>query len=192
MTKAKRIILALTGASGMPYAHAMAKALAATPGVELHLIVSEAAIKVLELESDLAPVDFARLGKDVYAQTQLDAPPASGSWRHSGMIVCPCSMASLAAIASGLGHNLIHRAADVTLKERRPLILTPRETPYNRIHIQNMLAANDAGAIILPASPGFYHKPQTIAELADFMAARALELLGLPQTLRKGWKEDGE
>ncbi|MBF0483009.1 MAG: UbiX family flavin prenyltransferase, partial [Desulfovibrionaceae bacterium] len=141
-------------------------------------------------ESDLTLDDFARLAARVYSQNQLDAAPASGSWRCAGMIVCPCSMASLAAIASGLGHNLIHRAADVTLKERRPLILTPRETPFNRIHMENMLRAHDAGATILAACPGFYHKPGSIAELADFIAARALDLLGLPQTLRPGWKEE--
>ena len=134
--------------------------------------------------------DFARLAARVYSQNELDAAPASGSWRHAGMIVCPCSMASLAAIAQGLGHNLIHRAADVTLKERRPLILVPRETPFNRIHLENMLRAHDAGATILAACPGFYHKPQTIAELADFIAARALDLLGLPQGLQRGWKEE--
>jgi 4-hydroxy-3-polyprenylbenzoate decarboxylase len=190
MPKAKRILLALTGASGMPYAIALAKALAATPDLELHLIASEAAAKVLTLESDLTLDDFARLAARVYSQNELDAAPASGSWRHAGMIVCPCSMASLAAIAQGLGHNLIHRAADVTLKERRPLILVPRETPFNRIHLENMLRAHDAGATILAACPGFYHKPQTIAELADFIAARALDLLGLPQGLQRGWKEE--
>ncbi|MBF0515463.1 MAG: UbiX family flavin prenyltransferase [Desulfovibrionaceae bacterium] len=190
MPATKRVLLALTGASGMPYAWALAKALAAAPGVETHLIASEAAAKVLELESDLTLDDFARLAARVYSQNQLDAAPASGSWRCAGMIVCPCSMASLAAIASGLGHNLIHRAADVTLKERRPLILTPRETPFNRIHMENMLRAHDAGATILAACPGFYHKPGSIAELADFIAARALDLLGLPQTLRPGWKEE--
>jgi 4-hydroxy-3-polyprenylbenzoate decarboxylase len=190
MPPRKRILLALTGASGMPYAIALAKALAAIPDLELHLIASEAAAKVLALESDLTLDDFARLATRVYSQNELDAAPASGSWRHAGMIVCPCSMASLAAIAQGLGHNLIHRAADVTLKERRPLILVPRETPFNRIHLDNMLRAHDAGATILAACPGFYHKPQTIAELADFIAARALDLLGLPQTLRPGWKEE--
>jgi len=190
MPPTKRILLALTGASGMPYAFALAKALAAIPDLELHLIASEAAQKVLELESDVAWDDFTRLAGRVYSQNELDAAPASGSWRHAGMIVCPCSMATLAAIASGLGHNLIHRAADVTLKERRPLILVPRETPFNRIHLENMLRAHDAGAIILAASPGFYHKPKSIDELADFIAARALDLLGLPQNLRPGWKEE--
>lgn len=186
---AKRIVLAVTGASGMPYAVALARAISADPGLELHLILSEAAKKVLELESDVQAHELAALAQASYSQHDLAAGPASGSWRHAGMIVCPCSMASLSAIANGFGSNLIHRAADVTLKEGRRLVLVPRETPYNEIHLKNLLAAKQAGADILPACPGFYSRPQTIGELADFIAARALDLLDIPHNLGKRWKD---
>jgi 4-hydroxy-3-polyprenylbenzoate decarboxylase len=185
----KRIVLAVTGASGMPYAVALARAIAADPSLELHLILSEAAKMVLELESDVQAPELEALASASYSQHDLAAGPASGSWRHAGMIVCPCSMASLAAIAGGLGSNLIHRAADVTLKEGRRLVLVPRETPFNEIHLRNLLAAKQAGAHILPACPGFYSRPQTIGELADFMAARALDLLDIPHNLGKRWQD---
>lgn len=185
----RRILLALTGASGMPYALSLARALSTMKDVELHLIFSNAAKRVLAVESDMQAEDFMRLACETYHQTDLDAGPASGSWRHSGMVVCPCSMASLAAIASGLGSNLIHRAADVTLKEGRKLILVPRETPLNEIHLRNMLAAKQAGAVILPACPGFYARPQTVDELADFIAARILDQLGVEHRLGKRWKD---
>ncbi|GAB6038770.1 UbiX family flavin prenyltransferase [Fundidesulfovibrio butyratiphilus] len=185
----RRILLALTGASGMPYALSLARALSAADGLELHLIFSHAAKRVLAVESDVQVEDLMRLACETYDQTDLDSGPASGSWRHSGMVVCPCSMASLAAIASGLGSNLIHRAADVTLKEGRPLILVPRETPLNEIHLRNMLAAKRAGAVILPACPGFYARPKTVEDLADFIAARILDQLGVEHRLGKRWKD---
>ena len=173
----------------MPYAVSLAKAISSDAGLELHLIVSEAAKKVLELESDVTHSELLSLAHAAYSQDDLAAGPASGSWRHAGMIVCPCSMASLAAIAGGLGSNLIHRAADVTLKEGRRLVLVPRETPFNEIHLKNMLAAKQTGADILPACPGFYSRPRTIGELADFIAARALDLLDIPHKLGKRWKD---
>lgn len=186
----RRIVLAATGASGMPYAVRLARFLAAAPDIELHCIVSEAAKRVLELESDVTMAELAGLAHRTYAQNTLDAGPASGSWRHAGMVVCPCSMASLAAIAHGLGSNLIHRAADVSLKEGRPLVLVPRETPLSAIHLENMLAARRAGAVILPPSPGFYHRPRTVADLVDFVAARVLAALGIEHRLLAGWKEE--
>lgn len=185
-----RIVLALTGASGMPYAVALARELSRNRATQLHMIVSNAAKKVLALESDVSIEHLQALAHCCHDQDDVGAGPASGSWRHSGMIVCPCSMASLAAIANGLGSNLIHRAADVALKERRRLVLVTRETPLNEIHLRNMLAAKQAGADILPASPGFYSRPETIEDLADFMAARALDLLGVPHTLGSRWKND--
>lgn len=186
----KRIILAVTGASGMPYALSLARELSRNPETELHLIVSEAAKKVLELESDTGADELAAMAHAAYSQNDLAAGPASGSWRHAGMIVCPCSMASLAAISAGLGSNLIHRAADVTLKEGRRLVLVPREAPFNEIHLRNMLAASQAGARILPACPGFYGRPRTIDDIADFIAARALDLLDVPHGLGKRWQDD--
>jgi flavin prenyltransferase len=115
------------------------------------------------------------------------APFASGSFRHDGMVIAPCSMNTLAAIASGVTQNLIHRAADVCMKEKRPLILVPRETPLNRIHLENMLRLADAGAIILPAMPGFYHQPQTIEDLADSVISRVLDHLGIDNSLSRRW-----
>jgi 4-hydroxy-3-polyprenylbenzoate decarboxylase len=185
----KRIILAVTGASGMPYAVALAREISGNSGLELHLILSDAAKTVLELESDVTPGQLASMAHATYSPDDLAAGPASGSWRHFGMIVCPCSMASLAAIANGLGSNLIHRAADVALKEGRKLVLVPRETPLNEIHLRNLLAAKRAGADILPACPGFYSRPQTIDDLTGFIAARALDLLDIPHSLSKRWKD---
>ena len=188
MTK-KRIILAVTGASGMSYAVSLARELSTNPQFELHIILSDAAKKVLELESDVPAGELEALAHAAYSQHDLAAGPASGSWRHAGMIVCPCSMASLAAIANGLGTNLIHRAADVTLKEGRRLVLVPREAPFNEIHLRNLLAAKQAGADILPACPGFYGRPTTIKDLVGFIAARALDLLDVPHNLGKRWKD---
>ncbi|WP_147821089.1 UbiX family flavin prenyltransferase [Salidesulfovibrio onnuriiensis] len=182
----KRILLAVTGASGAQYGLEVAKALAANSSIELHLIVSEAARKVLQLEG----VDEKTLtgaAHAIHAASNIAAPPASGSWLHDGMIICPCSMASLAAIAHGLGTNLIHRAADVTLKEARPLILAVRETPLSEIHLKNMLTAKQAGATILPASPGFYHKPETVEDLTRQIAGKILDQLGIPHDLFTRW-----
>lgn len=185
----KRILLAVTGASGPQYAMALARALSGRPDIELHLILSEAAKKVMALEADFGPEDLLTLAHASYSEKDIAAGPASGSWRHAGMIVCPCSMASLGAIAHGLGTNLIHRAADVTLKEGRKLVLVTRETPLNLIHIKNMLAAKEAGADIVPASPGFYHKPKTIDDLVNHLAGRILDQLGIDNALFKRWGE---
>ena len=186
----KRIVVAVTGASGMPLAVTLMQALnnKEAGDIEVHLVISEAAKKVLELESDLSVHELTHLAHHIYHQNDFGAAPASGSWIHHGMIICPCSMSSLAAIANGLGSNLIHRAADVTLKERRPLILVPRETPYNRVHLANMLAATDAGAIIMPPSPGFYSKPLSIQDLLDHLAGRLLDQLDIGHNLVKRWE----
>lgn len=183
----RRIVLAMTGASGMPYAVALADALKDRTDIQLHLIISEAAKIVLKTETDIPLSRLTENATAVYDQNDIAAPPASGSWIHHGMIICPCSMASLAAIAQGFGSNLIHRAADVTLKERRKLILVPRETPFNSIHLQNMLAADRAGATVLAACPGFYHRPATIEDLTNQLAGRILDQLEVPHTLFKRW-----
>ena len=186
-TAPRRIVLAVTGASGMPYAEALARALAEAPGVEPHMIISSAARTVMAAETDTAPEALAALAHAHYGDHDLAAPPASGSWVHHGMVVCPCSMASLAAIASGLGTTLVHRAADVTLKEARPLVLVPREAPLSTVHLENMLRARRAGAHIVPACPGFYHRPATIQDLVDHLAARVLDLLDVPHGLSRRW-----
>lgn len=187
MPDIRRIILAVTGASGMPYAATLCRALGRDPLVELHLVVTAAARRVLALEGGGQSLDTS-LAHAVHDEDDIGAAPASGSFVHHGMVVCPCSMASLAAIAMGLGSNLVHRAADVALKERRPLVLVPRETPLSRIHLQNMLRAHEAGAVILPACPGFYTGAATIQDLADHLCARILDQLGLAHSLSRRWE----
>ncbi len=183
----KRIVLGVTGASGMPLTVTLLKALCDAPGVETHLIVSDAARQVLQLEADMRAEELETLADKAYAPQDFGAAPASGSWRHEGMVICPCSMASLAAVAHGLGSTLLHRAADVTLKERRPLILVPRETPLNRVHLRNLLAAEEAGALILPPMPGFYGNPVTIQDLLDHLAGRILDHLNIGHSLGTRW-----
>jgi 4-hydroxy-3-polyprenylbenzoate decarboxylase len=128
----------------------------------------------------------------VYDDADRGAGPASGSAKTAGMVICPCSMGTLASIAAGTSRSLVERAADVTLKERRPLVLVPRETPLSAIHLENMLRLTRAGAVVLPASPGFYHRPASIAELVDFVVARVLDHLGVENTLAPRWGESGE
>ena len=183
----KRYILAVTGASGMPYALRLARFLKDSPACGVHLIVSDAAARVMALETDTKPGGLAAGADAVHDISDIAAPPSSGSWLHSGMVVCPCSMASLAAIANGLGSNLIHRAADVCLKEGRKLILVPRETPFNQLHMENMLRAARAGATILPACPGFYHRPGSLEDLVDHLVARILDQLDIEHDLSRRW-----
>ncbi|WP_069859773.1 UbiX family flavin prenyltransferase [Desulfoplanes formicivorans] len=180
-------VLAVTGASGMPYALRLAQVMGSDSLRELHVIVSQAARLVLETETKNGLALLTRYATAVWDEKDIGAPPASGSWRHNGMVVCPCSMASLGAIAHGLASNLIHRAADVSLKEKRPLILVPRETPFSRIHVQNMLTVMDAGATIIPPCPGFYARPQTIADLVDQVVGRILDHLGIDHGLTSPW-----
>ncbi|GAU09191.1 phenolic acid decarboxylase subunit B [Desulfoplanes formicivorans] len=171
----------------MPYALRLAQVMGSDSLRELHVIVSQAARLVLETETKNGLALLTRYATAVWDEKDIGAPPASGSWRHNGMVVCPCSMASLGAIAHGLASNLIHRAADVSLKEKRPLILVPRETPFSRIHVQNMLTVMDAGATIIPPCPGFYARPQTIADLVDQVVGRILDHLGIDHGLTSPW-----
>jgi flavin prenyltransferase len=187
ISRPSRYVLAVTGASGMPYALRLAEVLGATEHRELHVIVSRAARIVLETETQDGYALLASHATAVWNENEIGAPPASGSWRHDGMVVCPCSMASLAAMAHGLASNLIHRAADVTLKEKRRLILVPRETPLSRIHVQNMLTIMDAGATMIPPCPGFYAKPLTIDDLIDQITGRILDHLGIDHGLTSPW-----
>ncbi|MEN8256718.1 MAG: UbiX family flavin prenyltransferase [Thermodesulfobacteriota bacterium] len=171
-----KIIVAITGASGMMYAKELLAILDGTD-VEIHAIISEAGEQVLKLELGMQKSDFPRVRW--WDIKQFTAPMASGSARFQAMAVVPCTMGTLAAIASGLSTNLIHRAADVMLKERRKVVLSVRETPFNRTHLQNMLAVHDAGATICPAMPSMYQKPQSIEEMARNYASRVVETLGL-------------
>lgn len=185
----RRIVVGVSGASGMPLARTLLRRLAALPDLELHLVVSAAADQVLRAECGDDGEDLRRCAHMVHAPTDMAAPPASGSWRHDGMIVCPCSMSSLAAIATGVGMNLIHRAADVTLKERRPLLLVVRETPFNRVHLRNMDLAAAAGATIMPFMPAFYTPADTLDDMMRHFCGRLLDQLRIPHDLCDRWGE---
>ena len=174
----QRLLLGITGATGMLYVP-MLLDLLATAGVEVHGIVSEAGLQVLQFELDKKPEDLPQVSR-WFDANDFTAAPASGSALYDAMVVLPCTVGSLAAIAHGICGNLLHRAADVTLKERRPLLLAVRETPLNRTHLRNMLAAHEAGAIICPPMPSFYQHPQTFNDLARQFAARICDLLGVP------------
>lgn len=190
------IVVGVTGASGAPYAVRLLQQLTRAHR-SVWLIVSRYGMRLLETESGIASLDALReaVGKDgwdscvkTYANDDRGAAPASGSALTSGMIVCPCSMGTLSAIAAGASRSLIERAADVTLKERRKLILVPRETPLSTIHLGNMLRLTRAGAVVMPAAPGFYHQPKQISDLVDFVVARMLDQLGVEQKLVKRWQ----
>lgn len=196
------LTLAITGASGTVYAHRALIHIAASGVVErINLIMSEAAKTVarVELGTDLRNADVNAINAwvglpndsrliQLHRLDNVAAKPASGSYVQAGMVVVPCSMGTLGAIASGAGTNLIHRAADVTLKEGRRLVLVPRETPYNAIHLENMLRLTHAGARILPASPGFYHRPETIEMLVDHLVFRILDQFSIPHSQATSWK----
>lgn len=173
----KKIILGITGASGSIYAWEFLKIMAAQE-VEVHLVVSAAGEQVLQLELGMEREELDSLVAHRHHIHDFAAPISSGSAVFAGMTILPCSMGTLAAVAGGLSGNLIQRAADVTLKERRPLVLAVRETPLNRTHLANMLRAHEAGATICPAMPGFYHRPRDLNELARAFAGRVAEQLG--------------
>lgn len=177
MVTKRRILLAITGASGSLYATAFSDVMHEL-GVEVHGIISKAGSQVVRLETGAGAEQFVAVSR-WFDIDDFAAPAASGSSLYHGMVVLPCSMGTLGGIAGGISKNLIHRAADVTLKERRPLVLAVRETPLNRVHLQNMLTAHDAGAIICPAMPAYYHNPQSIADLVREYSCRIAQLLGI-------------
>ena len=194
------VVVAVTGASGAPYAVRLLQALAAASR-PTWLVVSSHGWRLLATESDIASSDALRdaVGASnwdpwitAFDDTDRGARPASGSARTAGMVICPCSMGTLAAIAAGTSRSLVERAADVTMKERRPLVLVPRETPLSAIHLENMLRLTRAGATVLPASPGFYHRPRDIDALVDFVVARVLDHLGVEHAVGRRWGEGEE
>ena len=200
----RTICLAFTGASGMPYGVRLLECLLEA-GCRMQLLYSQVAQIVarqemaLELPARAAETQtffrerFASLpGKlEVYGREEWFAPVASGSNPADAMVVCPCTMGTLASIAQGLASNLIERAADVMLKEGRKLILVPRETPFSAIHLENMLRLSRAGAVILPPNPGFYHHPERVEDLIDFVVARILDQLSVPHSLMQRWGDTG-
>lgn len=201
----KTIAVAWTGASGLPYGLRLVECLLAA-GCRVWLMYSQAAQIVAKQETDLVlpaqPQAAQRLLAEryglagdaadrlaVFGRDDWNAPPASGSNPPDAYVICPCTMGTLAEVAAGTAKDLITRAADVVLKEGRPLILVPRETPFSTIHLENMLKLARAGAVILPPSPGFYHRPQDIGDLVDFVVARILDRLGIPHALLPRWGE---
>jgi flavin prenyltransferase len=192
MTVSQPVTLAVTGASGAPYAVRLLRVLNEAT-VPVRLIVSRTGWRLLQEEMDIASDaelraqtgDWSRV--TLYSDDDRGATPASGSTPSHGMVVCPCSMGTLASIAQGTTRSLIERAADVVLKERRRLVLVPRETPYSMIHLENMLRLTRAGAVVLPASPGFYQRPQRIDELIEFIVGRILSHLDLPHSIGPRW-----
>jgi flavin prenyltransferase len=194
------LVLAMTGASGAPYALRLLQVLCRS-GRTVHFTLSESACQVLREELGFSislngfdPIEFGDLspGRLIYHHhADFSAGIASGSFQTGGMVVSPCSMSTLASIAHGISTNLITRAADVHLKERRKLILVPRETPLSLVHLENMTAVTRAGAIVLPASPGWYHRPKTLDDLIDFVVARICDQLGVGNALIPRWGEVG-
>jgi 4-hydroxy-3-polyprenylbenzoate decarboxylase len=186
----QRLIVAITGATGAIYGVRLLQVLQGAADVETHLLMSPAGVMNLQHELDMGRADVEALADVVHNVRDIGATIASGSFRADAMIVAPCSMRTLAAIAHGLSDNLITRAADVTLKERRKLVLMVRETPLNLAHLRNMTAVTEMGGIVFPPVPGFYQKPQTIDELVDHTVGRVLDLVDLREIgerLAPGW-----
>jgi len=201
-TDKKTVIVAISGASGVQYSIGLLEQLL-THKHKVYLLVTRAAHVVISMETELAwpssthslqeqlclryGVDESRL--KVCGESEWASPIASGSSTVDAMIVCPCSMGTLSSIAVGASANLLERAADVVLKERKKLVLVPRETPFSDIHLDNMLKLSRMGAVILPANPGFYNKPKSVEDIVDFMVARMLDHLGIEQNLQPRWGE---
>lgn len=183
-----RIIVAITGASGAPFAVRLLETLQQTPSVETHLVMSTWARANIEMETNRSVREVAELADVTYKLGEQGAAISSGSFRTDGMIVAPCSMRTLAAIRYGIADNLICRAADVVLKEGRRLVLVPRETPLNTIHLENMLALSKMGARIVPPMPAFYSRPCTVEDIVDHCVTRILDQFGLDVPYAKRWR----
>jgi len=197
------IALAMTGASGAPYGLRLLESLIEA-GETVYFMISGPGQVVVSMESEITlsgrPAEIQRLLSErfgaregqlrVFGREEWTAPPASGSGVPRAMVICPCTMGTLAAVACGMSNNLIDRAADVVLKEGRKLILVPRETPFSAIHLENMLRLARMGAVILPPNPGFYHEPRTLDDLVNFIVARILDQLGIAHELVRRWGEE--
>lgn len=184
-----RVIVGLSGASGIIYGVRLLEA-ARDLGVETDLIMTETAARMVGIETSLTPEKVTTLATRVHRSDDFTSSLASGGYAHQGMVVIPCSMKTVAGIACGFADNLLLRAADCALKEHRPLVLVPRETPLSVIHLRNMLTLANAGAVILPASPGFYHRPEDIRGLVDHVVGKVLDSLSIDHHLYRKWREE--
>jgi polyprenyl P-hydroxybenzoate/phenylacrylic acid decarboxylase-like protein len=187
VTARPRLVVGITGSSAPHYGIELLRALQQLGSVETHLVLSEGARTTLRIEAGLEPGDVEKLADVSHAPTDLAAPISSGSFLTAGMVVAPCSMKALAGIAHGYAADLLGRAADVTLKERRRLVLVPRETPLSLLHLRNMVAVTEAGAVVLPPIPAFYHRPQTIDDLVAHTVGKVLDQLGVAHDLFRRW-----
>ena len=183
----RRIVVGITGATGAVYGVRLLQRLGAVPGVETHLVISDAASLTLHQEVGMQRRDVEALAHVVHKNREIGATIASGSFQTDGMVIAPCSMKTLAAVAHGLADNLVARAADVILKERRRLILMVRETPLNLAHLRNMTAVTEMGGIVFPPLPSFYHRPASIDEMVDHTLDRVLDLLGIDNAAAPRW-----
>lgn len=183
----KRLIIAITGATGAIYGVRLLQLLHAIPDIETNLMVSDAGVLSVRQELGMKRKEVDQLAHVVHSVRDVGAAIASGSFQSAGMIIAPCSMKTLAAVAHGFSDNLIARAADVVLKERRRLVLMARETPFNLAHLRNMIAVTEMGGIIFPPLPSFYHRPQSIADMVDHSLGRVLDLFDIPNTLTPRW-----
>jgi 4-hydroxy-3-polyprenylbenzoate decarboxylase len=183
----RRIVVGITGATGAVYGVRLLQRLGAIPGVETHLVVSDAASLTLHQEVGMQRRDVEALAHVVHKNREIGASIASGSFQTDGMVIAPCSMKTLAAVAHGLADNLVARAADVILKERRRLVLMVRETPLNLAHLRNMTAVTEMGGIVFPPLPSFYHRPASIDEMVDHTLDRVLDLLGIDNAAAPRW-----
>lgn len=184
-----KLIFGITGASGTVLAFNLMKIFSGVSGLELHFIFSKHANSVIESEPEWRNIKIKNsIQSNIYDFNDFASPPASGSWPADGMLICPCSINTLGAIANGITLNLIHRAAQVMLKERKPLILAVRETPYSLIVLRNMVQATEAGAIVMPFSPAFYIEEPTLDNMIKQYAGHVLDLFHIPNNIRKRWK----
>lgn len=186
-SRPRRIVVAITGATGAVYGVRLLRQLSSTPGIETHLVVSDAAALTLHQEVDLQRRDVEALAHVVHKNRDIGAAIASGSFQSDGMVIAPCSMKTLASVAHGLSDNLVARAADVMLKERRRLVLMVRETPFNLAHLRNMTLVTEMGGIVFPPLPSFYHKPASIEEMVDHTVGRVIDLFGIEHALAPRW-----
>ncbi len=183
----RRLVVAITGATGAVYGVRLLQQLGATPGIETHLILSDAATLTLHQETGLQRREVEAMAHVVHRNRDIGASIASGSFQSEGMVIAPCSMKTLAAVAHGLSDNLIARAADVVLKERRRLVMMVRETPFNLAHLRNMTQVTEMGAIVFPPLPSFYSKPASIEEMVDHTVGRVIDLFGVEHGLTPRW-----